>query len=111
MSHTHTVDFGSLRSNHLPASASPARLPACRSFEEGLFDAARIIYTRIPNYGRLASTLVRLHQFQAAVDAARKASKHAPVCCLPACPLSMAAILSPLLPQPVHLHPSSMTHK
>lgn len=43
-----------------------------RCFEEGLYDAARIIYTRIPNYGRLASTLVRLHQFQAAVDAARK---------------------------------------
>ncbi|PRW61204.1 clathrin heavy chain [Chlorella sorokiniana] len=45
-----------------------------RCFEEGLYDAARIIYSRIPNYGRLASTLVRLHQFQAAVDAARKAN-------------------------------------
>lgn len=43
-----------------------------RCFEEGLYEAARVIYTRIPNYGRLASTLVRLHQFQAAVDAARK---------------------------------------
>lgn len=43
-----------------------------RCFEEGLYEAARIIYSRIPNYGRLASTLVRLHQFQAAVDAARK---------------------------------------
>jgi clathrin heavy chain len=45
-----------------------------RCFEEGLFEAARVIYARIPNYGRLASTLVRLHQFQPAVDAARKAN-------------------------------------
>jgi hypothetical protein len=43
-----------------------------RCFEEGLYDAARVVYARIPNYGRLASTLVRLHQFQPAVDAARK---------------------------------------
>lgn len=43
-----------------------------RCFEEGLYEPARVIYTRIPNYGRLSSTLVRLHQFQAAVDAARK---------------------------------------
>jgi clathrin heavy chain len=46
----------------------------CRCFEEGLYEAARIIFNRIPNYGRLASTLVKLHQFQAAVDAARKAN-------------------------------------
>lgn len=45
-----------------------------RCFEEGLFDAAKVIYTRIPNYGRLSSTLVRLHQFQPAVEAARKAN-------------------------------------
>ena len=37
-----------------------------RVFEEGLYDAARIIFTHIPNWGRLASTLVRLHQFQQA---------------------------------------------
>ena len=36
-----------------------------RCFEEGLYEAARVIFTRIPNYGRLASTLVKLHQFQA----------------------------------------------
>jgi clathrin heavy chain len=45
-----------------------------RCFEEGHFEAARVVYTRIPNYGRLASTLVKLHQYQAAVDAARKAN-------------------------------------
>ncbi|KAK9805974.1 hypothetical protein WJX73_010066 [Symbiochloris irregularis] len=43
-------------------------------FNEGLYEAARVIFTHIPNWGRLASTLVRLHQFQAAVDAARKAN-------------------------------------
>jgi hypothetical protein len=35
-----------------------------RCFEEGLYEASRIIFSRIPNYGRLASTLVKLHQFQ-----------------------------------------------
>lgn len=48
--------------------------PPPRCFEEGLYEAARVIFSRIPNYGRLASTLVKLHQFQAAVDAARKAN-------------------------------------
>jgi hypothetical protein len=45
-----------------------------RCFEEGLYDASRVIFSRIPSWGRLASTLVKLHQFQAAVDAARKAN-------------------------------------
>ena len=45
-----------------------------RMFDEGLYDAARILFAHIPNYGRLASCLVRLHQFQPAVEAARKAN-------------------------------------
>jgi len=45
-----------------------------RCFEEGLFDAARIVFHHLPNWGRLASTLVKLHLFQQAVDAARKAN-------------------------------------
>jgi len=45
-----------------------------RVFDEGLYESARAIFAHIPNYGRLASTLVRLHQFQQAVDAARKAN-------------------------------------
>lgn len=45
-----------------------------RCFDEGLFEAARILFAHIPNWGRLASTLVRLHRFQEAVDAARKAN-------------------------------------
>lgn len=57
--------------NHIPPTHQHR---ACRCFTESAFEAARIIYSRIPNWGRLASTLVRLHQFQAAVEAARKAN-------------------------------------
>jgi clathrin heavy chain len=49
-------------------------LNLCRCFDEGLFEAARLLFAHIPNWGRLASTLVRLHRFQEAVDAARKAN-------------------------------------
>eukprot|EP00878_Enallax_costatus_P009783 GHUV01010216.1.p1 GENE.GHUV01010216.1~~GHUV01010216.1.p1 ORF type:complete len:693 (+),score=274.84 GHUV01010216.1:1211-3289(+) len=45
-----------------------------RCFDEGMYEAARLLFTNIPNWGRLASTLVRLHRFQEAVDAARKAN-------------------------------------
>lgn len=45
-----------------------------RCFDEGMFEAARVLYAFIPNWGRLASALVRLHRFQEAVDAARKAN-------------------------------------
>ena len=43
-------------------------------FYEALYEAAKIIFTHISNCARLASTLVKLQQFQAAVDAARKAN-------------------------------------
>eukprot|EP00879_Flechtneria_rotunda_P000465 GHRR01000566.1.p1 GENE.GHRR01000566.1~~GHRR01000566.1.p1 ORF type:complete len:1351 (+),score=578.78 GHRR01000566.1:197-4249(+) len=45
-----------------------------RCFDEGMYEAARMLFAHIPNWGRLASTLVRLHRFQEAVDAARKAN-------------------------------------
>lgn len=45
-----------------------------RCFDEGLYEPARVVYAKIPNWGRLASVLVRLHKFQAAVDAARRAN-------------------------------------
>ena len=68
-------------------------------FEEALYEAARVIFKHIPSWGRLASTLVRLHQFQAAVDAARKANSpktwkevHAPLC-----PCCLAPAVSGLL--------------
>jgi clathrin heavy chain len=45
-----------------------------RLFDDALYEAAKLIFTHISNWGRLASTLVKLQQFQAAVDAARKAN-------------------------------------
>lgn len=66
-------DLGSLE--EMLAGQHQADLQACgdRLFDQGLFEGARAVYARIPNYGRLASTLVRLHEFQGAVDAARRA--------------------------------------
>ena len=45
-----------------------------RCYEEGLYESARILFQHIPNWGKLASTLVKMHLFQPAVDAARKAN-------------------------------------
>eukprot|EP01006_Ploeotia_vitrea_P036086 TRINITY_DN65965_c0_g2_i1.p1 TRINITY_DN65965_c0_g2~~TRINITY_DN65965_c0_g2_i1.p1 ORF type:complete len:1702 (-),score=356.35 TRINITY_DN65965_c0_g2_i1:154-5214(-) len=47
---------------------------ADRCFNENLFEAAKILYTNVGNFARLAITLVRLQQFYAAVDAAQKAN-------------------------------------
>eukprot|EP01006_Ploeotia_vitrea_P036085 TRINITY_DN65965_c0_g1_i1.p1 TRINITY_DN65965_c0_g1~~TRINITY_DN65965_c0_g1_i1.p1 ORF type:complete len:1680 (-),score=269.82 TRINITY_DN65965_c0_g1_i1:136-5175(-) len=47
---------------------------ADRCFNESLFDAAKILYTNVGNFARLAITLVRLQQYYAAVDAAQKAN-------------------------------------
>ena len=68
------ADLGALE--EFIAGSNLANLQAAgdRAFEEGYFEAARIVYSKIPNWGRLASTLVKLHQYQAAVDAARKAN-------------------------------------
>ncbi|KAN0035940.1 hypothetical protein ACTA71_005234 [Dictyostelium dimigraforme] len=45
-----------------------------RCFENGLYEAAKVLYTNISNFSRLTSCLVKLGQYQAAVDAARKAN-------------------------------------
>ncbi|KAL4388443.1 hypothetical protein GQ457_09G030600 [Hibiscus cannabinus] len=45
-----------------------------RLFDEALYEAAKIIFAFISNWAKLAVTLVRLKQFQGAVDAARKAN-------------------------------------
>ena len=39
-----------------------------------MYEAAKILFTSISNYARLAVTLVRLQSFYAAVDAAQKAN-------------------------------------
>ncbi|KAI9297462.1 putative CHC1-clathrin heavy chain [Neoconidiobolus thromboides FSU 785] len=45
-----------------------------RCFNDGLYHAAKILFLSISNWGSLASTQVRLGEFQAAVDSARKAN-------------------------------------
>mmetsp|Transcript_81352 Transcript_81352/g.197186 ORF Transcript_81352/g.197186 Transcript_81352/m.197186 type:complete len:730 (+) Transcript_81352:1-2190(+) len=45
-----------------------------RCFDEGLYEAAKVLFSTCSNWGRLASTLVKLHKFSEAVDAARKAN-------------------------------------
>jgi len=45
-----------------------------RCFEQGLFKAAKILYTAIKDFTRLTETLLELKEFQAAIDSARKAS-------------------------------------
>eukprot|EP00735_Rhodelphis_limneticus_P001188 TRINITY_DN1175_c0_g1::TRINITY_DN1175_c0_g1_i1::g.17251::m.17251 TRINITY_DN1175_c0_g1::TRINITY_DN1175_c0_g1_i1::g.17251 ORF type:complete len:1683 (-),score=736.73,sp/P49951/CLH1_BOVIN/59.31/0.0,Clathrin/PF00637.15/1.2e+02,Clathrin/PF00637.15/8.9e-19,Clathrin/PF00637.15/3.4e-18,Clathrin/PF00637.15/2.2e-29,Clathrin/PF00637.15/1.7e-30,Clathrin/PF00637.15/6.4e-29,Clathrin/PF00637.15/3.3e-25,Clathrin/PF00637.15/3.4e-31,Clathrin_propel/PF01394.15/0.011,Clathrin_propel/PF01394.15/2,Clathrin_propel/PF0 len=45
-----------------------------RCFQAGMYQAAKILFTNISNFSRLASALVRLGEFNAAVDAARKAN-------------------------------------
>ncbi|KAL1920539.1 uncharacterized protein VTP21DRAFT_916 [Calcarisporiella thermophila] len=47
---------------------------ADRCYDEKLFESAKILYSNISNWGRLASTLVHLGEYQAAVDGARKAN-------------------------------------
>jgi clathrin heavy chain len=45
-----------------------------RCFDEKLYEAARILFDSVSNFPRLASCYVHLEQYQAAVEAARKAS-------------------------------------
>lgn len=45
-----------------------------RCFEDGLYEAAKLLYNNVSNFGRLAITLVHLKEFQGAVDSARKAN-------------------------------------
>ncbi|XP_031493982.1 clathrin heavy chain 2 [Nymphaea colorata] len=45
-----------------------------RLYDEALYEAAKIIFSYISNWAKLACTLVKLKQFQGAVDAARKAN-------------------------------------
>eukprot|EP01088_Endostelium_zonatum_P000323 TRINITY_DN10605_c0_g1_i1.p1 TRINITY_DN10605_c0_g1~~TRINITY_DN10605_c0_g1_i1.p1 ORF type:complete len:1777 (+),score=482.95 TRINITY_DN10605_c0_g1_i1:241-5571(+) len=47
---------------------------ADRCYEEGMYDAAKILYTNISNFAKLATTLVRLENYSGAVEAAKKAN-------------------------------------
>jgi clathrin heavy chain len=45
-----------------------------RCYEEGLYEAAKILFNNISNYAKLASALVKLGEFAQAVDSANKAN-------------------------------------
>ncbi|KAI5459806.1 hypothetical protein BGZ63DRAFT_425756 [Mariannaea sp. PMI_226] len=45
-----------------------------KAYEEGLFEASKIFYTSVSNWAKLATTLVHLSEYQAAVECARKAN-------------------------------------
>ncbi|KAF3813680.1 hypothetical protein GH733_018212 [Mirounga leonina] len=45
-----------------------------RCYEEGMYEAAKLLYSSVSNFARLASTLVHLREYQAAVDSSRKAN-------------------------------------
>ena len=45
-----------------------------RCFDANMYEAAKLLFSSVSNYGRLATTLVYLHEYQAAVDCARKAN-------------------------------------
>ncbi|KAI8903541.1 hypothetical protein EDD86DRAFT_242981 [Gorgonomyces haynaldii] len=45
-----------------------------RCFDDKMFEAAKILFTSVNNWARLATTLVYLHEYQQAVDCARKAN-------------------------------------
>ncbi|KAI6378385.1 hypothetical protein MCOR25_002254 [Pyricularia grisea] len=45
-----------------------------KAYSEGLFEASKIFYTSISNWAKLATTLVHLGDYQAAVECARKAN-------------------------------------
>ena len=45
-----------------------------KAYEQGYHQAAKIFFTSISNWGKLATTLVHLEEYQAAVDCARRAN-------------------------------------
>lgn len=45
-----------------------------RCFDQGMYEAAKLLFNNISNYAKLAVTLCYLGDYQGAVDSARKAS-------------------------------------
>ena len=44
-----------------------------KCFNDGLYEASRLLFSSVSNYARLATTLVYLNDFPGAIEAARKA--------------------------------------
>lgn len=53
-----------------------------KCFEDELYQAAKLLFTSISNWARLATTLIYLEENQAAVESARKAGNTQSVCFL-----------------------------
>ena len=45
-----------------------------RCYQDGMYEAAKLLYNNVSNFARLAITLVHLREYQGAVDGARKAN-------------------------------------
>lgn len=57
-----------------PNSIAQLSVVAERCYEQGLYNAAKLLYNSVSNYTKLANTLVKLGEYQSAVDCARKAN-------------------------------------
>ncbi|CAN1812043.1 Clathrin heavy chain 1 [Linum perenne] len=66
--------LGEIEEFILMPNVANLQLVGDRLFDDALYEAAKIIFAFISNWSKLAVTLVRLKQFQGAVDAARKAN-------------------------------------
>ena len=74
--------FAYARNNQLPELEDFLQAPNVadieasgdKAYEQGLHQAAKIFYTSISNWAKLATTLVHLEDYQAAVECARKAN-------------------------------------
>eukprot|EP01119_Soliformovum_irregulare_P023468 TRINITY_DN818_c0_g1_i1.p1 TRINITY_DN818_c0_g1~~TRINITY_DN818_c0_g1_i1.p1 ORF type:complete len:1708 (+),score=626.33 TRINITY_DN818_c0_g1_i1:60-5183(+) len=58
---------------HSPGCCANTLEVGDRCYDDGLYDAAKVLYNHAGNYGKLASALVRLGEYSAAIDAASKA--------------------------------------
>lgn len=72
--HAHTGNLAALEEFLNSPNIAKVEDIGNRVFDEGLFDAARILFEWVKNYAKLALCYIHLEQYQAAVDAARKAN-------------------------------------
>ncbi|CAI0443755.1 unnamed protein product [Linum tenue] len=66
--------LGEIEEFILMPNVANLQLVGDRLYDDALYEAAKIIFAFISNWAKLACTLVKLKQFQGAVDAARKAN-------------------------------------
>ena len=69
-----TNQLGELESFLRSTNVADVEASGDKAYEEGYHEAAKIFYTSISNWAKLATTLVHLEDYQAAVECARKAN-------------------------------------